>query len=71
MLFDLYDAVIIVVAALAQLNIVFVYLTFKNVNYSINISAGKILIFADADTQVKVLNTIYLIQKNTPAEINY
>jgi trehalose/maltose hydrolase-like predicted phosphorylase len=47
------------------------HLTFKNVNYSINISAGKILIFADADAQVKVLDTLHQIQKNKPAEILY
>jgi trehalose/maltose hydrolase-like predicted phosphorylase len=45
------------------------HLTFKNVNYSINISEGKILIFADADTQVKVLDTTHQIRKNKPAEI--
>ena len=46
-------------------------LKFKNVHYKLSISADKIHIFADADTQVKVLDTTYQIQAHQPAEINY
>ena len=46
-------------------------LKFKNVHYKLSIAADKIYIFADADTQVKVLDTTYQIQAHQPAEINY
>jgi len=46
-------------------------LKFKNVQYTVTVTPGKVAIFADADTQVKVLHKTYTIQSNQAAEIQY
>ncbi len=46
-------------------------LKFKNVQYTITVTPNNVAIFADADTQVKVLHKTYPIQSNKPAEIQY